>query len=91
LCKWSLPALHRTWAPLGLLCDNLQARLGHVPHANVYITPGNAAGFTPHYDVHEVFVLQVAGKKRWTLYEPPIELAYGARQRRARGVRAASA
>jgi ribosomal protein L16 Arg81 hydroxylase len=72
----TLPALHRTWAPLGLLCENLQARLDHAPHANVYITPGNAAGFTPHYDVHEVFVLQIAGKKRWTLYEAPIELPH---------------
>jgi ribosomal protein L16 Arg81 hydroxylase len=72
----TLPALHRTWEPLGLLCENLQASLDHVPHANAYITPGNAAGFTPHYDVHEVFVLQIAGKKRWTLYEPPIELPH---------------
>jgi hypothetical protein len=71
-----LPALHRTWAPLGLLCEKLQAQLDHAAHANVYITPGNAAGFTPHYDVHEVFVLQIAGKKRWSLYDPPIELPH---------------
>jgi oxalate decarboxylase/phosphoglucose isomerase-like protein (cupin superfamily) len=44
--------------------------------ATVYITPGNAAGFTPHYDTHEVFVLQIAGRKRWFLYDPPIELPH---------------
>ena len=71
-----LPAMHRTWEPLRLLCENLQAQLDHAAHANVYITPGNAAGFTPHYDVHEVFVLQIAGKKRWSLYAPPIELPH---------------
>jgi lysine-specific demethylase/histidyl-hydroxylase NO66 len=72
----ALPAIHRTWEPLGLLCDDLQAQLDHAAHANVYITPGNAAGFTPHYDTHEVFVLQIAGRKRWFLYDPPIELPH---------------
>ncbi len=72
----ALPAIHRTWAPLGMLCDTLQAQLDHAAHANVYITPGNARGFTPHYDVHEVFVLQIAGRKRWQLYEPVIPLPH---------------
>ena len=27
-------------------------------------------GFDPHYDVHDVFVLQAAGQKRWTVHEP---------------------
>jgi hypothetical protein len=72
----NLPALQRSWPPLGRLCAGLEAQLDHAPHANVFMTPGNAAGFTPHYDVHEVFVLQVAGRKRWSLYEPPIRLPY---------------
>ena len=72
----ALPAIHRTWKPLGLLCDQLQAELDHAAHANVYITPGNAAGFTPHYDVHEVFVLQIAGKKRWSIYTPVLRLPH---------------
>jgi len=72
----ALPAIHRTWPPLALLCDALQAQLDHAVHANVYITPGNAKGFTPHYDVHEVFVLQIAGRKRWHLYEPVIPLPH---------------
>jgi ribosomal protein L16 Arg81 hydroxylase len=69
-----LPALHRTWLPLKNLCATLETQLDHVPHANAYITPGNAAGFTPHYDVHEVFVLQLSGKKRWSIYPPTIHL-----------------
>jgi hypothetical protein len=72
----ALPAMHRTWKPLGLFCDALQAYFDHPAHANVYITPGNAAGFTPHYDVHEVFVLQIAGNKRWSIYAPVIELPH---------------
>jgi len=72
----SLPAIHRIWAPLARLCEALQTQLDHAVHANVYITPGNAAGFTPHYDTHEVFVLQVAGNKRWSLYAPPLDLPH---------------
>ena len=68
-----LPALHRTWAPLRNLCTALEAQLDHVPHGNAYIAPGNAAGFTPH-DVHEVLVLQISGKKRWSIYPPTIHL-----------------
>lgn len=72
----ALPAIHRAWKALGLLCDRLQTEFDHPAHANAYITPGNAAGFTPHYDIHEVFVLQIAGKKRWSIYAPVIELPY---------------
>jgi hypothetical protein len=71
-----LPALHRTCPALKELCARLRSQLDHVPHANVYITPGNAAGFTPHYDVHEVFVLQIAGRKRWSLYPPILQLPH---------------
>jgi cupin superfamily protein len=72
----SLPALHRTWPPLGRLCTSLEGLLDHKVHANAYLTAGNASGFTPHYDVHDVFVLQIAGHKRWSLYPPPLQLPH---------------
>ena len=37
---------------------------------NAYVTPSDNQGFAPHYDVHDVFVLQVAGRKRWVIHEP---------------------
>ena len=40
---------------------------------NAYITPPQNQGFAPHYDVHDVFVLQVAGRKHWTIHEPVVE------------------
>jgi hypothetical protein len=33
---------------------------------NAYLTPASAIGFAPHYDRHDVFVLQIAGSKAWT-------------------------
>lgn len=34
----------------------------------VYITPATATGFRVHYDLPDVFTLQLAGTKRWTVY-----------------------
>ncbi len=65
-----LPALQRTWPPLHLLCSALEDEFSHPVHANAYLTPGDSPGFTPHYDTHEVFVLQIAGTKRWRVFEP---------------------
>lgn len=72
----TLPALHLGWPALGRLCRHLEMELDHSVHANAYLTPASAAGFTPHYDTHEVFVLQIAGIKRWHIYPPPLELPH---------------
>ena len=61
-----LQALHRTWPPLIRFGTELAAELGHPVQINAYITPPENQGFAAHYDTHDVFVLQVAGSKRWT-------------------------
>jgi ribosomal protein L16 Arg81 hydroxylase len=71
-----LPALQRTWGPLRELCATLENHFSHAVHANAYLTPGDSPGFTPHYDTHEVFVLQIAGSKRWRIFEPPLSLPH---------------
>ena len=38
--------------------------------ANAYVTPPSSRGFSAHYDVHDVFVLQLAGRKHWTIHAP---------------------
>jgi hypothetical protein len=67
-----LQALHRTWPPLVDFGSRLAAELGHPVQINAYITPAANQGFAPHYDVHDVFVLQIAGRKRWTIHEPVV-------------------
>ena len=42
--------------------------------ANAYYTPRGSQGFAVHHDTHDVLVLQVAGEKRWLLYDPVLEL-----------------
>jgi ribosomal protein L16 Arg81 hydroxylase len=68
-----LQGLHRTWPPLVDFGAALADELGHPVQINAYITPQQNRGFAPHYDVHDVFVLQVSGRKRWRLHEPVVE------------------
>ena len=65
-----LQALHRTWPPVIEFCTRLAAELGHPVQANSYVTPPSSRGFSAHYDVHDVFVLQLAGRKHWTIHAP---------------------
>ncbi|MGY1747948.1 cupin domain-containing protein [Modestobacter sp. SYSU DS0511] len=65
-----LQGLHRLWPPLIAFAGQLAADLGHPTQVNAYVTPPSSRGFSPHYDVHDVFVLQAAGEKHWTIHEP---------------------
>ena len=49
---------HALWACFGVSGD-----------FNMYLTPPEAQGLAPHVDSHDVFVVQQAGEKTWTLLE----------------------
>ena len=65
-----LQGLHRSWPALRAFTRSLVAELGHPAQVNAYITPESSRGFDPHYDVHDVFVLQVSGEKHWSVHSP---------------------
>ena len=65
-----LQGLHRLWPPLIDFVQAMVDDIGHPVQANAYITPPGNRGFDFHYDVHDVFVLQVSGTKRWVVHEP---------------------
>ena len=69
-----LQGLHHLWLPLARYCRHLEAFLGHPVQANAYHTPAGSQGLPVHHDTHEVISLQVAGSKRWLVYEPVLEL-----------------
>jgi bifunctional lysine-specific demethylase and histidyl-hydroxylase NO66 len=68
-----LQALHRVWPPVLEFCQQLAGELGHPVQANAYVTPPQNQGFSAHYDVHDVFVLQVAGEKQWRIHRPVLD------------------
>jgi lysine-specific demethylase/histidyl-hydroxylase NO66 len=65
-----LQGMHRLWPPIQEYAGALSLQLGHPVQVNAYVTPPQNTGFAPHYDVHDVFVLQFAGRKHWRIHEP---------------------
>lgn len=51
------------------LTNEMENFFKHSFQTNLYLTPQNAQGFSPHYDTHDVFILQFAGRKRWRIYD----------------------
>ena len=65
-----LQGLQRYWPPLTRFCRSLELELTHAVQANAYVTPARSRGLGVHYDTHDVFVLQLAGRKAWEVYPP---------------------
>jgi len=63
--------LNRYWQPVSEFCRQLESFFSVPVQTNVYLTPARSQGFAVHYDTHDVFILQVAGKKNWRLYDGP--------------------
>ena len=72
-----LQGLHRAWPSVQDFVTGLTVDLGHPVQANAYLTPPAARGFAAHYDTHDVFVVQLAGTKQWTVHTPAVDAAGG--------------
>ncbi|WP_239314188.1 cupin domain-containing protein [Plantactinospora mayteni] len=61
-------------------CDQgiflLRERLGALFHrdtaANLYLSEPESTSFGPHWDGHDVLVVQLGGSKRWTFFGEPV-------------------
>ena len=51
------------------IVDQLQQTFNAKAAANLYYSQRARQGFRSHYDRHEVFALQVHGKKKWRVYQ----------------------
>ena len=66
--------IHTRVPSLARLCVALGRRFSSRVQTNVYLTPPDAQGFAPHWDTHDVFVLQLSGRKRWSIYDTRVRL-----------------
>ncbi len=71
-----LPHLHDSMLNLGEFCRSLEEVFSCHVQTNIYLTPSGNQGFPPHYDNHDVFVMQISGAKAWRLYGAPVEIPY---------------
>jgi ribosomal protein L16 Arg81 hydroxylase len=69
-----LNGLDRFSPTVAALARRLQGELNHRVVANAYLTPAGTKALAPHYDNHDVFVVQVEGSKRWSIHPAPVEL-----------------
>lgn len=70
-----LTMLQQRWPAIRALCRDLEREFlargvifSRSVQANLYLTPTRARGFDPHYDDHDILVLQVEGAKHWRVY-----------------------
>ena len=56
-------------AGLGELTQRIERRFVGRCGGNLYLTPPGKAGFPPHFDMTDVFVVQCSGKKHWRIYD----------------------
>jgi ribosomal protein L16 Arg81 hydroxylase len=70
----SLSHLNERMPQLAALCRAVEKKFSCHFQTNIYLSPPNAQGFKTHFDSHDVFVLQVAGSKVWTINDTLIEL-----------------
>ncbi len=71
-----LRAMHLFDGGLRQLCAALSSVFRCNAQANIYITPAKTRSSYPHWDAHDIFILQVAGTKVWTLHENALALPH---------------
>lgn len=52
------------------LCLEISALTGFQTLANAYFSVGNRPSFGNHWDTHDVFAVQLHGRKHWKVYRP---------------------
>ena len=73
-----LDGVERYVRAIASLSHSIEVELNFPIQVNAYITPPESQGLVPHYDEHDVLILQILGSKTWHLYDgvdvPPHEI-----------------
>jgi bifunctional lysine-specific demethylase and histidyl-hydroxylase NO66 len=64
-----LESIHRYVRAVASLLHAIEVELNFATQVNAYFTPPESQGFVPHYDEHDVLILQIRGSKIWHLYD----------------------
>jgi ribosomal protein L16 Arg81 hydroxylase len=63
-----IDSVDEMYQPLRHLADVFADAFRSTVRINAYLSAGSEAGFLPHWDDHEVIVLQVYGQKHWKVF-----------------------
>lgn len=71
----ALRGLEFRYQSIAAIADALALMFGQPSvGANLYLTPPNSQGLACHFDDHCVFVCQIFGSKKWTVFSRPSQL-----------------
>lgn len=72
-----LNRLEDSWPAARRLCREVGRFAAQPASGNAYVSFGGGGSFGRHWDTHDVFVLQLIGRKHWQVWEPtfPLPLA----------------
>jgi hypothetical protein len=59
-------------APLRILCDAIERRIGEIVYAGALVTSGGGGALKLHFDRQDLLILQVYGTKRWQIHDKPV-------------------
>lgn len=62
-----LNGVERYVRAIASLSHSVEVELNFPTRVNAYVTPPGSTGFVPHYDPHDVLILQIQGSKTWHL------------------------
>jgi ribosomal protein L16 Arg81 hydroxylase len=74
--------------PARQLCEEVHRFAGFPTGSNAYVSFGGDGSFGPHWDTHDIVVLQLVGRKRWRVGPPTFPLPLPAHTSRASGQQA---
>ncbi|MEH1837976.1 MAG: cupin domain-containing protein [Nostoc sp.] len=60
--------IHKLVPEIATFASKLRHSLGCRVHVNLYCSLAKQQGFSCHYDLHEVFILQIDGQKEWQIF-----------------------
>lgn len=69
---------HKLQKALMDLCRSVQRSFMMRCQTNVYLSPAGNQGFNPHFDTHDVFILQISGRKTFNFYSGGTHFPTGA-------------
>jgi hypothetical protein len=67
-----LGGVERFVRAIASLAHSIEVELNFPVQVNAYITASASQGLVPHYDDHDVLILQIQGSKTWHLYDGPV-------------------
>jgi ribosomal protein L16 Arg81 hydroxylase len=65
--------IHKYDKSIGAFAARISNEIGEPVRVNLYFSQPEHQGYKRHYDTHDVFILQLAGSKKWQVFEPTIK------------------